>query len=101
MRPRISCAIKKRTNNTKVIGVQPEGSASMYESWKRGKVSSVIESHTIADGVSVRKPGEITFSFVKRYVDDIILVSDEEIIAVTRQLLTKERILLNHQVGLR
>lgn len=89
----ISCAIKMSRNNTKVIGVQPEGSASMYESHKKGELSSVLESHTIADGLAVRKPVEITFLFTKRYVDDVILVSDEEIIDAARQLLIKEHLI--------
>ncbi len=77
----------------KVIGVQPEGSASMYKSFKIGTLSNVDESHTIADGLSVRKPGDITFSFVRKYVDDIVLVSDEEIISATAQLIKKEHVL--------
>ncbi len=90
----IACAIKLGGHkHARVIGVQPEGSPSMYNSLKKGALSSVEESRTIADGLSVRKPGEITFSFVKRYVDDIVLVSDEEIIAATAQLLRKEHAL--------
>jgi threonine dehydratase len=73
--------------------VQPEGSPSMYESWEKGELATIKESKTIADGLSVRRPGDITFSYVRRYVDDIVLVSDEEILAATRQLLRKEHVL--------
>jgi threonine dehydratase len=90
----ISCAIRlSEHGHIKVIGVQPEGSASMYKSFKSGTLSSIDESRTIADGLSVRKPGDITFSFVKKYVDDIVLVSDQEIIDATSQLLKKEHVL--------
>ncbi|MHB1867683.1 MAG: threonine ammonia-lyase [Nitrososphaerales archaeon] len=89
----IASAVKLKSNHVRVIGVQPEGSPSMYRSWKNGTLSSIEESHTIADGLSVRKPGDITFSFVKRLVDDIVLVSDEEIISATAQLLKKEHVL--------
>ena len=89
----IATAIKLKSNQVRVIGVQPEGSPSMYKSLKIGTPSGIEESHTIADGLSVRKPGDITFSFVKRYVDDIVLVSDEEIIGATTQLLKKEHVL--------
>ena len=65
----------------------------MYKSLKIGTLSGIEESRTIADGLSVRKPGDITFSFVKRYVDDIVPVSDEEIIGATTQLLKKEHVL--------
>jgi threonine dehydratase len=90
----VSSAIKLDSKSCRVIGVQPEGSASMYQSWKSGKLSSIAESRTIADGLSVRKPGDITFSFVRRNVDDVILVSDEEIISATKQLLFHEHVLV-------
>jgi threonine dehydratase len=89
----IAACAKLSDRKTKIVGVQPEGSPSMYQSWKAGQVSTIQESRTIADGLSVRKPGDITFSFVKRYVDDIMLVSDEEILSATRQLLQKEHVL--------
>ena len=76
----VASAIKLKASHIRVIGVQPEGSPSMYESLKSGAPSGIAESHTIADGLSVRKPGDINFSLVKRFVDDIVLVSDEEII---------------------
>ena len=90
----IASAVKLvKSNDIKVIGVQPEGSPSMYKSMKSGVLSSIEESRTIADGLSVRKPGDLTFSFVKRFVDDIVLVRDEEIIDATSQLLTKEHVM--------
>ena len=89
----VATAIKLKSNHVRVIGVQPEGSASMYKSFKSGTLYSVDESHTIADGLSVRKPGDITFSFVRKYVNDIVLVNDEEIISATAQLIKKEHVL--------
>jgi threonine dehydratase len=65
----------------------------MYESLAKKALSSIAESHTIADGLSVRKPGDITFEFVKRYMDRIELVSDEEILRATAQLIKKEHVL--------
>lgn len=91
----VAAAVKlnEKTSHVKVIGVQPEGSPSMYESWKKGELSSIAQSNTVADGLSVRKPGDITFSFVKRFVDDILLVSDAEIMQATYQLLRREHVL--------
>ena len=91
----IAAAIKlnERTKKVKVIGVQPDGSPSMYDSWRKGAVTSIESSKTIADGLSVRKPGDITFAFVKNFVDEIILVSDDEILSATYKLLRKEHIL--------
>ncbi len=84
---------KKRKDEIKVIGVQPEGSPSMYESLKGGKLTSIEQSKTIADGLSVRRPGDITFFYVQRYVDEIVLVSDEEILDATSQLIRREHVL--------
>ncbi len=91
----VSSALKlnERSNNVRVIGVQPEGSPSMYKSWKNGELSSIESSSSIADGLLVRRPGEITFSIVKKFVDEIILVSDDEIMRAAYQLLRKEHIL--------
>jgi threonine dehydratase len=91
----VGVAVKQsdHTRRTKIIGVQPEGSPSMYESWKRGVLSTIESSKTIADGLSVRKPGDLTFAFVQSFVDEIITVTDEEILGATYKLLRKEHIL--------
>jgi threonine dehydratase len=91
----ISCAIKldERSSHVKVIGVQPEGSPSMYDSLRKGEVVAIDQSKTIADGLSVRRPGDITFAHVKKFVDEIMLVSDEEILDATVRLLKREHIL--------
>lgn len=89
----VALSVKLEGRPTRLIGVQPEGSPSMYLSVKQGKLSSIAESHTIADGLSVRKPGDITFPLVRQLVDDIILVSDDEILLATAQLITREHVL--------
>ena len=91
----VASAIKLQPGkgHVKIIGVQPEGSPSMFESYTKGELSSIAESKTIADGLSVRKPGDITFAFVQRYVDSIELVSDREILEATGQLIKKEHVL--------
>jgi len=88
-----SVKLEKKKGHVKIVGVQPEGSPSMYKSYSNHELSSIAESKTIADGLSVRKPGDITFEFVKRYVDSIMLVSDEEIMNAMAQLIKKEHIL--------
>jgi threonine dehydratase len=85
--------LQRPKGKIKIIGVQPEGSPSMYESFRNKELSTISESKSIADGLLVRKPGDITFEFVRRYVDKIVLVSDEEILDATRQLITKEHVL--------
>ncbi|MCX7705109.1 MAG: pyridoxal-phosphate dependent enzyme [bacterium] len=71
--------VKNVKPGIKVIGVQAQGAGSMYWSWKKGRIIELERINTIAEGIAVKKPGELTFSIVQRYVDDIVLVSDEEI----------------------
>jgi threonine dehydratase len=89
----LAAKFQRPKGNVKVFGVQPEGSPSMYESFKKKELSTISESKSIADGLLVRRPGDITFEFVKRYVDDIVLVSDKEILDATGQLIKQEHIL--------
>ena len=73
-------AIKTTHPNVKVIGVQSRSFPSMYESWKKGSLTSVGGARTIADGISVKVPGQKTFAIIKELIDDIVLVDDSEII---------------------
>ena len=89
----LAAKLEKPKGKIRVFGVQPEGSPSMYESFNKKELSTIAESKSIADGLLVRRPGDITFEFVRRYVDEIILVSDQEILGATKQLITKEHVL--------
>ncbi|MFB5628370.1 MAG: threonine ammonia-lyase [Nitrosarchaeum sp.] len=73
-------AIKEKNPNIKVVGVQSKSFPSMYESLKKGALTSSGGSRTIADGISVKTPGQNTFSIIKELVDEIVLVDDSEII---------------------
>jgi threonine dehydratase len=73
-------AIKEKHPNIKVIGVQSKSFPSMYESIKKGSLTSTGGLRTIADGISVKTPGEKTFSIIEELIDDIVLVDDSEII---------------------
>ena len=72
-------AIKEKNPNVKVIGVQSKSFPSMYESVKQNKRRSTGGDRTIADGISVKMPGEITFEIIKNLIDEIVLVDDDEI----------------------
>ena len=73
-------AIKEKNPNIKIIGVQSRSFPSMYESLKSGSLTSSGGARTIADGISVKIPGQITFSIIKELIDEIVLVDDSEII---------------------
>ncbi|MBT3580355.1 MAG: threonine ammonia-lyase [Nitrosopumilus sp.] len=72
-------AIKEKNPNVKVIGVQSKSFPSMYESVKQNERKSTGGDRTIADGISVKMPGEITFEIIKNLMDEIVLVDDDEI----------------------
>jgi len=90
----LAAKLERSRSKIKVYGVQPEGSPSMHESFKKKELATIAESKSVADGLLVRRPGDITFEFVRKYVDDIVLVSDAEILDATRQLILKEHILV-------
>ncbi|KFM20009.1 L-threonine dehydratase catabolic TdcB protein [Marine Group I thaumarchaeote SCGC AAA799-P11] len=72
-------AIKENNPNIKVIGVQSRSFPSMYESIKQGAITASGGARTIADGISVKVPGQLTFSIINELIDEIVLVDDTEI----------------------
>lgn len=75
----VALAVKERNPDIKVIGVEPENAASMAESFRKGTPVKLDRCGTIADGVAVRQPGQLPFDICRRYLDEIITVSEEEI----------------------
>ncbi len=85
--------IKSLRPDIRVIGVEPEGSNSMYRSWKAGGLTKLDHVKSIADGLLVDIPGSQTFPIVEKYVDDIILVNEEEIKIAMRYGLERYKLL--------
>ena len=75
----VAVAAKALNPNVKIIGVQTANIPSMHESIKAGKVTTAFKATSVADGISVKTVGELTFSIVKDLVDDVILVEEGEI----------------------
>ena len=75
----VAVAAKALNTNVKIIGVQTANIPSMYESMKAGKVTTAFKDTSVADGISVKTVGELTFNIVKDLVDDVILVEEGEI----------------------
>lgn len=75
----IAVAIKSQRPGARVIGVEPEGAAKMWRAREAGRPVRLDRIDTIADGLAAPFAGELTFSLVQRYVDDLVLVSDDEI----------------------
>src|SRR5699024_2776018 len=72
-------AVKQRNPNIQVIAVEPEIANDTYLSLAAGDWKNIGETRTIADGLRTSEPGNMTFPIVQEYIDDIILVSEEEI----------------------
>ena len=88
----IACAAKILKPEIKIIGVEPEGAASAYEAIKENKVVELKEANTIADGTAVKKIGDLNFEYIKKYVDEIITISDYELMEAFLLLVEKHKI---------
>lgn len=75
----VAFAIKSLKPECKVIGVQAEGAPSMLQSRKSGKPIKLDNVSTIADGIAVKEPGDLTYAMCEKYVDEIVTVSEDEI----------------------
>jgi len=74
----VCLAAKQIKTGIQIIGVEAAGAAAMLESIKADKLVELPSINTFADGIAVRKPGELNFKIVKHCVDDVVTVSDEE-----------------------
>ena len=88
----VAFALKSLNPRIKVYGVQAAGAASMVQSLHDNKREILDSVSTIADGICVKEPGELTFDICRKYVDDIVTVSEDEICAAILQLLEKEKV---------
>ena len=89
----IAAAAKLKNPDIKIIGVEPEGAASAIKSLNEGKVTELSESYTIADGAAVKRIGDTTFEYIKKYVDEIITVSDYELMESFLILVEKHKLI--------
>ena len=88
----VAFAIKTLRPDVKVYGVQSSGAPSMATSLQEGKIRHLHNVSTIADGIAVKEPGVNTFDMCNRYVDEVVVVSDDEIAAAILALLEKQKL---------
>lgn len=88
----IAYTIKTLKPSCKVIGVQSKTAASMYKSIKEDEIIELESVNTFADGIAVKQPGPHTFELIKKYVDEILTVSDDETAAAILHLMEKQKI---------
>ena len=87
----VACALKETNPRIKIIGVQASSIASMKASVDAGRLVELAAGTTIADGIAVKRPGEATFEMIRRYVDDIVTVDEEELSNAILLLLEREK----------
>ena len=88
----IAYTIKSINPKVKVYGVQAAGAPSMYKSVKDKKIEELESVATIADGIAVKKPGDVTYDICSKYVDEIVTVSDDEISAAILALMEQHKL---------
>ena len=85
----IVTAIKLQRPDVKVIGVQPEAANAAYVSLQNGVPTEITNWHSIADGLSARRPGGFPFAHLKKYLDEIVLISEKDIALTFRRILSQ------------
>lgn len=89
----IGIAMKSVNPRVRIIGVEAKGAESMYESLASGKLVNLTSIGTIADGIAIKQPGELTFQAAQQYVDEVVVVDDNEIAHALYLLLQRGKVL--------
>jgi threonine dehydratase len=87
-------AVKELQPHVEVIGIQSAGAPSSYNRFKGKGNRKIVSVHSIADGISVKEPGTLTYPIIHRYVDDMMTVTDEEIAFSIVFMLEREKMLV-------
>jgi threonine dehydratase len=88
----IATIVKKRRPRVKIIGVQALHAPAAFYSLNKKKLVEVKTKPTLADGIAIRRPGEITFPIIQKKVDDILTVEEEEIASAILMLMERKRV---------
>jgi threonine dehydratase len=88
----ISIAIKSINPKIKIIGVESTAFPTMKKSISTNKITKAKEGYTIADGISIKTPGKLTFEIIKKHVDSIVLIDDSAIVKAMFLLMERAKI---------
>ena len=86
-------AAKRVNPDVRVVGVQAENAPAVFRSFRAGEMISEPSANTFADGLATRVPFELTFSMIRRLVDEIVLVSEEEMCEAIRLLVSEAHVI--------
>ena len=90
----VALAIKAKNSKVKVIGVEPENANAMWLSLKQNTITEKEDVNTIADGLALKKPGIKPFNIVREYVDEVVLVTEDQIKKALVFLLERAKLLV-------
>jgi Threonine dehydratase len=90
----IAIAIKSKKPNVKIIGVQTKAFPAIKETLEKNRIVEISNGFTIADGIAVKKPGNITLEILRKYMDDIGLVDDEQIVKTMFLLMERSKLVI-------
>lgn len=92
----VSTLAKLLNPNIKVIGVEPAGASCMKASLEEGKVVTLSDVNTIADGTAVQTPGDVVFPYIQKNIDEIIVVEDHELIVNFLDIMENHKMLVEN-----
>lgn len=90
----VAIAVKSARPDVRVVGVQAEAVAPFAASMREGRVVEVAPALTIADGIAVKRPGELTLELVREWVDDVVVVPEDDIAEAMVLLLEKAKLVV-------
>jgi threonine dehydratase len=90
----IAIAMKALCPDVRIVGVQAAGCAPIPESLAAGRPCAVATAHTIADGIAVKRPGELTVPIIKALVDDVVTVDEDEIVLAIAHVVQNSRLVV-------
>ena len=89
----VAFAIKQLNPRCKVYGVQAAGAPSMRDALVNGEIGTLSAVKTIADGIAVKRPGDLTYELIKKYVDDVVTVTDDEVATAILALIEQQKLI--------
>ena len=90
----IAIAIKTKKPHVKIIGVESKAFSGMKDSLLKGSLQTVRGGYTIADGISVKSPGKLTYEIATKYLDDVVLVDDSSIVKTMFLLMERSKLVV-------
>jgi threonine dehydratase len=88
----VAAVLKAARPDVRIVGVQASGAPAYYESWRSGRVVTTETADTIADGLATTTPTEHNVSVIRALVDEMVLVSEDEMLGAMRWLLAAESV---------